>query len=66
MYLVNRYPDDVALLRSLKTKALINGGIFVVFFLWFLGILLTANGYTVTSAEGIHDLAGSHSVQISA
>ena len=52
MYLVNRYPDDVALLRSLKTKALINGGIFVVFFLWFLCILLTANGYTVTSAEG--------------
>ena len=52
MYLVNRYSDDVALLRTLKTKALINGGIFVVFFLWFLGMLLTANGYAVTSVDG--------------
>ena len=28
---------------------MLNGGIFVIFFLWFLATLLTANGYTVIS-----------------
>ncbi|MDE6340395.1 MAG: cytochrome d ubiquinol oxidase subunit II, partial [Muribaculaceae bacterium] len=52
MYMMNNIADDPDFFQSLKGKAFINGGIFLVFFLWFLGTLLTADGYTVIS-EGI-------------
>lgn len=53
LYMMNNIANDEDLFKTLKVKALINGGIFLVFFLWFLGLLLTASGYTVIS-EGTH------------
>ncbi len=50
--MMNNITGDPDFFKTLKAKALINGGIFLVFFLWFLGLLLTATGYTVIS-EGI-------------
>lgn len=52
LYMMNNIADDPSFFKTLKAKALINGGIFLVFFLWFLGMLLTATGYTVIS-DGI-------------
>lgn len=49
LYMMNCIKDDPDFFKSLKQKALVNGGIFVVFFLWFLAMLLTADGYTVIS-----------------
>lgn len=49
LYMINNITDDPDFQKVLRQKALINGGIFVVFFLWFLGMLLTAKGYTVKS-----------------
>lgn len=48
LYMINNI-DDASFTRTLQVKALINGGIFVVFFIWFLVMLLTATGYTVVS-----------------
>jgi len=36
--------------ETLKKRAFINGGIFLIFFLVFLGLLLTATGYTITNS----------------
>lgn len=52
LYMMNNIVDDSDFFKALKAKALINGGIFLVFFLWFLALLLTATGYTVLS-DGI-------------
>lgn len=49
LYMMNAVAGDDDFFTSLKNKALVNGGIFVVFFLWFLAMLLTADGYTVIS-----------------
>lgn len=49
LYMMNNITDDPAFFNDLKNRALINGGIFVVFFLWFLAMLCTATGYTVSS-----------------
>lgn len=49
LYMMNNITDDKEFFASLKAKALINGGIFVVFFLWFLAMLLTTTGYDVTT-----------------
>ena len=49
LYMMNNITDDPEYFKTLKAKALINGGIFLVFFLWFLGLLLTADGYTIIS-----------------
>lgn len=48
LYMMNNITDDPAFFGVLKKKAFINGGIFVVFFLWFLAMLCTTTGYTVT------------------
>ncbi len=48
LYMMNCITDDKNFFKILKQKALINGGIFVVFFLWFLAMMLTAAGYTAT------------------
>lgn len=56
LYMMNAIDGDPQLTIILKRRALINGGIFVVFFLWFLGLLLTATGYTVLS-DGIRTIA---------
>lgn len=49
LYMMNNITDDPDFYNILKNKALVNGGIFVVFFLWFLAMLCTATGYTVTT-----------------
>jgi len=46
LYMMNSIGDGPGFYKSLKVKTLINGGIFVIFFLWFMGMLLTATGYT--------------------
>ena len=45
LYMMNNISGDESFFNTLKIKALINGGIFVVFFLWFLVMLCTAKGY---------------------
>ncbi|MDE5875784.1 MAG: cytochrome d ubiquinol oxidase subunit II, partial [Muribaculaceae bacterium] len=59
IYMMNNISEDPKFFNALKRSAFINGGIFVVFFLWFLGMLLTAWGYTV-----IPDAYGGQSVEI--
>lgn len=49
LYMINNIIGDYNFLGQLKNRALINGGIFVVFFLWFLAMVLTTTGYTVVS-----------------
>lgn len=51
LYMMNNITDDPDFYRALQNKALVNGGIFVVFFLWFLAMLLTATGYTVVDND---------------
>lgn len=48
LYMMNNIVDDPDFFASLKKKAFINGGIFVVFFVAFLVLVCTATGYTVT------------------
>lgn len=47
LYMMNNITDDPDFFATLKNKALVNGGIFVVFFVWFLVMILLATGYTV-------------------
>lgn len=56
LYMINNIVDDVEFQHILRVRALTNGGVFLVFFLWFLGLLLTADGYTVIS-EGTQTIA---------
>ena len=49
VYRLNNIVNDPDFAKALRAKALINGGIFVVFILWFLGMLLTADGYTIVT-----------------
>lgn len=58
LYLLNATSHDKRFEAKLRQQTLFNGGIFVVFFLWFLGMLLTSDGYTVTSApNGMQDVS---------
>lgn len=52
LYMMNRCSDDMEFFKTLKMKAFINGGIFVVLFLGFTAVLWTRTGYTVESADG--------------
>ena len=52
LYLMNNVAQDSFFFDSMKRRALVNGCIFVVFFVWFLVMLCTASGYTVTSEDG--------------
>lgn len=49
LYMMNNIVDDPAFFKSLKSRALINGGVFLIFFLWFLGLLLSTEGYNIIS-----------------
>lgn len=49
LYMMNNIIEDPEFFSTLRTKAFINGGIFLVFFLWFLGMLIGTTGYTVIS-----------------
>jgi cytochrome d ubiquinol oxidase subunit II len=50
LYMMNNITQDANFFESLKKKTFINGGIFLIFFLVFLGLLLTATGYTITNS----------------
>lgn len=52
MYMMNNITDDDKFFDVLKRRVFINGGIFVVFFLWFMTMLLVADGYRVVSEGG--------------
>ena len=53
LYMMNNIGEDPEFFRAMRTHCLINAGIFVVFFLWFLAMLCTAPGYTLTSCNGL-------------
>lgn len=54
MYMLNATGHDDRFAARLRRSTMINGGIFVVFFVWFLLMILTADGYTVVkNATGI-------------
>lgn len=50
MYMINNI-DDMELTSVLRRKCLLNAGIFLVFFLWFIAMLFTATGYTVVESS---------------
>lgn len=52
LYMINNIGGDANFTRGLRSVTLVNGGIFVVFFLWFLTMLCLSTGYTVIS-DGI-------------
>lgn len=51
LYMMNNITDDPDFFTILKKRAFINGLIFVVFFLWFLAMLLFADGYQAVTNE---------------
>lgn len=51
LYMMNNINDDRNFFNALKNQAFINGVVFVIFFLWFLTMMLTATGYTVHSGD---------------
>lgn len=55
MYFINTIRESTAALRFARRQVMINGVIFVVFFLAFVALLLTAPGYRQTG--GLHDFA---------
>lgn len=53
LYFMNNIADDEQMFARNKRRVLVNGLIFVVFFLGFLALLLTTPGYQLASSEGI-------------
>lgn len=51
LYMMNNIENDPTFFSVLRRKTLINGGIFVVFFVWFLVMVLLATGYTAHTNE---------------
>ncbi|MBD5203963.1 MAG: cytochrome d ubiquinol oxidase subunit II [Bacteroidales bacterium] len=51
LYMMNNISQDRSFFASLKRGVLLNGGLFLIFFLWFLTMLLLADGYTVTTGS---------------
>ncbi|MCM1291086.1 MAG: cytochrome d ubiquinol oxidase subunit II [Prevotella sp.] len=51
LYLINATIHDSNFEAQLRQQTLFNGGIFVIFFLWFLGVLFTSSGYNVVTTE---------------
>lgn len=52
IYIIASVEPDEKFDREMRRSVLFNGIVFLVFFLTFLGVLLTSNGYTIT-AEGV-------------
>lgn len=51
LYMMNNITDDNDFFETLRRRTLVNGGIFVVFFLWFLAMVLTATGYEAVTND---------------
>ncbi|MCC8072196.1 MAG: cytochrome d ubiquinol oxidase subunit II [Bacteroidales bacterium] len=60
MYFIDNLADDPQLTSKNRRQVLVNGVIFVVFFLTFLVLLLTTRGQQNTSMEGIPTLLNSY------
>ncbi len=56
LYMLNRLNADQGFRNLLRVRAFMNGGVFVIFFLWFLGLVLTTTGYRVVS-DGFHTVS---------
>lgn len=54
LYMINNIVDDKGFSTALKNRTLTNAGVFLIFFLWFLALLLTSDGYTVVGYKGMH------------
>ncbi|MCM1369961.1 MAG: cytochrome d ubiquinol oxidase subunit II [Candidatus Amulumruptor caecigallinarius] len=52
LYLMNRIDADDSFFAAIKKSALANGVVFVIFFLTFMGVLLTTAGYNVVTDGG--------------
>lgn len=59
LYMINRVDSSTGFYAGLRNRVLINGGIFVVFFLAFVALLLTTSGQTI-----IEDAYGTRTVEI--
>lgn len=46
LYMLNNINDNSDMRKRLRRTLLVSAGIFLIFFLWFLAMLLTATGYT--------------------
>lgn len=53
MYMLNHIRYDAAFVNATRSKCLINAGIFVVFFLWFTGMLLCTTGLNAVDDAGV-------------
>lgn len=51
MYLLRSISGDTEFTGRLRNRVFVNGGIFLVFFLWFLGMLLISDGYSLTATS---------------
>lgn len=60
MYFLNNISDDRQFFEHNRREVLINGVIFVVFFLGFLALLLTADGQQATAKDGIPTLPNAY------
>ncbi|MDE6177040.1 MAG: cytochrome d ubiquinol oxidase subunit II, partial [Paramuribaculum sp.] len=56
LYFMNNIRDDADLFARCRRAVLVNGLIFVVLFLAFMAVLLTSDGYAMSSAAGIPDI----------
>lgn len=66
LYLINRLaPDniDANYLQDLKKSVLVNGVIFVAFFLWFLVMVLTTRGYIISADGEVTEKSGHYFFQ---
>ncbi len=59
LYFINNISGDPAYTARNRRQTLVNGAIFVVFFLLFVGLLLTTRGQQSTSLDGIPNLPNS-------
>lgn len=53
LYMINNFPRNSRLGEAMRRLSLVNGGIFLVFFLAFLALLLTASGIRINPATGV-------------
>lgn len=53
LYFINHDSDDSDFVKINRGRVLLNGGIFVMFFLVFVAVLLTADGYRTVADAGL-------------
>lgn len=53
MYMINNIAHDQAFTTRMRRNCLVNSGIFLVFFLWYVAMLLTMNGLQVVESSPV-------------